>query len=208
MYKVESALELFDSAKRYVIDTGQMAEIDWQRQASCSLFTESDLLREVAWVILCSGFREKTVRQVFDYISLCFCDWESAFSIVQSGSICRLTAMARFGNSAKLEAISAAASYISERGFSAVKDDILANPEVELQKFNFIGPITFLHLAKNLGFDVAKPDRHLVRVSHALGFRDATHFCREIAEAVGEQVKVVDLIIWRYVADNRWAISA
>lgn len=44
-------------------------------------FSESDLLGELAWVILCSGFRERVVRRIFGKISLCFFDWASAATI-------------------------------------------------------------------------------------------------------------------------------
>ena len=53
-------------------------EIIWQGAVRTSDITESDFLREAAWVIFCSGFRERTLRRHFSYLSLSFCDWESA----------------------------------------------------------------------------------------------------------------------------------
>jgi len=35
-----------------------------------------------------------------------------------------------------------------------------------------------------------------------LGFQDAASLCAAIANATGEPVSVVDLIIWRFLADN------
>ncbi len=197
-----AAVQFFSKASSYVQSAGLMAEVVWQRSANFEEFTESDLLREHAWVALCSGFKESVVRRVFDHVSLCFCDWETAEAIVLAGDVCCATAMASFSNRAKLSGILAAAKHVNSIGFSNFKKAVLIDPINCLQQLPFIGPITSWHLAKNLGLDVAKPDRHLVRVSEFLGFRDADHLCRELASSTGEQAKVVDLIVWRYLADN------
>ncbi len=197
-----AAERFFLKARSYVQHAGTSAEVAWQRAADFTEFTESDLLREHAWVTLCSGFRESVVRRVFDHVSLCFCDWESAEAIVSAGEICCATAASSFANKAKLHGMLSSAKHINDVGFSKFKREVLANPIIQLQALPFIGPITSWHLAKNLGLDVAKPDRHLARVSERLGFSSADHLCRELAAATGEQIKVVDLIVWRYVADN------
>jgi hypothetical protein len=197
-----AAVQLFRTARSYVRSVGLTAEIAWQREANFVEFTERELLREHAWVTLCSGFRESVVRRVFDHVSLCYCDWESSEAIVSSGEVCCLAAASSFSNRAKLQGILSAARQVNAVGFSMFKLLVLADPIVQLQSLPYIGPTTSWHLAKNLGLDVAKPDRHMVRVSEFLGFRDADHLCRELAASTGEQVKVVDLIVWRYVADN------
>lgn len=197
-----AAMCFFAKACSYVQRAGLSAEVAWQREANFAGFTESQLLREHAWVTLCSGFRESAVRRAFDHVSLCFCDWESAEAIVSAGDICCTTAAFSFANHLKLKGIFSAAKYISEIGFDKFKQSVLADPINQLQQLPFIGPITSCHLAKNLGLDVAKPDRHLIRLSERLGFRSADHLCRELAATAGEQAKVVDLIVWRYIADN------
>ena len=151
--------------------------------------------------MLCSGFREATVRRVFDHVSLCFCDWESADSIQRHAGVCLSSARASFRHEAKLRAIIECARLIAQSGFSNWKACILENPLLQLQRLPYIGPITVLHLAKNLGLDVAKPDRHLVRVSQSCGYRRARDLVEALATVNGEEVKVVDLILWRYMAD-------
>lgn len=195
-------MHFFSKACSYVEHAGLSGEIASQREAVFTEFTESDLLREHAWVALCSGFRESTVRKIFDHVSLCFCDWESAEAIVSAGDICCSTAAFSFANRLKLKGIFLAAKYISDIGFYEFKQSVLADPIDQLQILPFIGPITSWHLAKNLGLDAAKPDRHLVRLSERLGFRSADHLCRELAATTGEKAMVVDLIVWRYIADN------
>jgi len=64
--------------------------------------------------------------------------------------------------------------------------------------FDYIGPVTCFHLAKNLGVDVVKHDRHLVRYASYMGFRDATELCEMISRITGDRVAVVDLVLWRF----------
>lgn len=67
-----------------------------------------------------------------------------------------------------------------------------------LQTYDFIGPVTAYHLAKNLGLDVAKEDRHLARMAGALGFQCGTDLCEAIADHLHETVRVVDVVLWRF----------
>jgi hypothetical protein len=67
-----------------------------------------------------------------------------------------------------------------------------------LRKLPFIGPVTSYHLAKNLGIDVVKRDRHLVRLAVHLGFSSAEEMCGAFGDQVGEPISVVDIVLWRY----------
>jgi hypothetical protein len=196
------ALQIFSDATAYVNAKGLQGEVDWQRRTQFLRLAETDLLREAAWVVLCTGFRESVVRRVFDHISLCYCDWESASAIVQAYPACRNAALISFHNRAKLDAIVAIARRIDQIGFSEIKRAVNRDPIRELQQFPYIGSVTAWHLAKNLGLDVAKPDRHLVRISERLGYTNAWDLCRSIADATGEAVKVIDVILWRYFSEG------
>jgi hypothetical protein len=190
----------YHAAKRTVEAAGFGFEGEWQRGVLGQDFLERDLLREAAWVILCSGFNERVVRRRFDAISLCFCDWCSAEYIVSRGDRCRSTAMAVFGNSRKITAILRTCDYVYEQGFSSLCSRIQSDPIQELGKLPFIGPVTSYHLAKNLGIDVVKRDRHLVRLAAYLGFDAPEEMCVAFGHQVGEPVSVVDIVLWRYCA--------
>lgn len=198
MAKETRAFEFYRSAKTYLLDHGYADELAWQERLDFESFTESDLLREASWVILCSGFREAVVRRHFDFISLCFCDWESAEIICKLSSHCRAAALTRFANKRKIEAIIETADYIRRTGFSEFKARILADPLDALKILPFIGSITAFHLAKNLGFSSAKPDRHLQRVTTNLSYSDVATLCSDISRLSGDSVQVVDLILWRF----------
>ena len=195
------AQQIYERACEYVRSGRSEVEVAWHRNTDFPEFSEQELLREAAWVILCSGFREATVRRSFDHVSLCFCDFESSQSICEQGWRCVAAAKVSINNPAKLNAISACASLVHAQGFASFKKAVVSEPLSQLQKLPFIGPVTVWHLAKNLGLDVAKPDRHLVRMANHCGFSTVADLCCELADKNSEQVKVVDLILWRYLAD-------
>jgi len=160
-------------------------------------FDEQEVLREGAWVILCGGFKEAVIRKIFANFSLCFCGWTSAQEIVENRNICRETALDVFNNQKKVDAIVRLAESIVNLGFDNLKSQILDNPIKALSSLHFIGPITSFHLAKNLGFQVAKPDRHLNKISESNGFENAHELCEAIAKQTHEPISVVDGVLWR-----------
>ena len=58
--------------------------------------------------------------------------------------------------------------------------------------------MTCFHLAKNIGYPVPKPDRHLQRIAKAFGFCQTMDLCTAIATILEEPVQVVDVVMWRY----------
>ena len=196
------ALDIFTEASSYSKKENWTGEVQWHRESLFSTFTECDLLRETAWVVLCSGFSERIIRNSFDYLSLCFCDWESAEAITRADPICHISARSVFNNERKLFAIRDFAWLVFNEGFDEIRTAIERDPIAKFNEFPLIGPITAWHLAKNLGLDVAKPDRHLTRVANALGFGDAFELCEAVAMVTGEPKRVVDIVIWRYLANN------
>jgi hypothetical protein len=57
---------LYLTAKERVIEAGFADEIDWQEKVSLEDLDESTFLRESAWVVLSSGFRETVLRGLKD----------------------------------------------------------------------------------------------------------------------------------------------
>jgi hypothetical protein len=198
-------IEVYQAAKQYVLTHGYADEFAWQGSLDFASFTESDLLREASWVILCSGFREAVVRQSFDFISLCFCDWESAAAICKYAEHCEATALTRFSNRRKIRAIIKSAEHVQQTGFDEFKTQVLADPIETLKALPFIGDITAFHLAKNLGLATAKPDRHLQRLAMLLGYGGAASLCLDLSLISGDSVQVVDLVLWRFAERNGYA---
>jgi hypothetical protein len=201
--KVKKALEIYFMAEREIRAAGFSWEIEWQNNRNFTQFSEQEFLRETAWVILCSGFREASVRKRFDYISLCFCDWESASEITNNRSTCVATAISGFKNHRKINAIADVASIVHDQGFEALRVDIQKAPIERLTRLPFIGSITSWHLAKNLGFNVAKNDRHLARIADSCGYEDAQALCTAISVKTGVATSTVDIVLWRHAVLQR-----
>jgi hypothetical protein len=189
--------ELYLDIKEQLLADGFAPEIDWQNDVSFSGCTESDFLQEAAWVVLSSGMRESVIRAKFPAISHCFLNWRSATMISNKRKSCRSKALRLFGHERKIDAIITISAHVSSVGFAYVKNQILKTGISWLLRYPFLGPTTSFHLAKNLGLDVVKPDRHLVRWAKWLGFDQPVELCDSIATIVGEKHSVIDLVLWR-----------
>ena len=199
----QTPVDTYRKALESLVATNFSAEIEWHRNQVFREFEEHDFLCEAAWVVLNSGFRESVVRSKFDNVSLCFLDWRSAKDIVEAKEQCVASALQEFGHVSKISSIAMIAERVDELGFENYKRIVRDDPIGELAKLPHIGPITVWHLAKNLGFNVAKPDRHLVRLAIEHGYECVHEFCQTISDSTGEYVAVIDLVLWRYVVSQQ-----
>lgn len=188
----------YEFAKTIVIDEGFQDEILWQSQLNFYDLTESSFLREIAWVILTCGMKERIIRNIFEAISHCFFQWSSAQKIINNREKCHVSALKIFNNEQKITAILNAADQVKRNGFENIKGEIHSNPIPFLKTFDYIGPVTVYHLAKNIGLPVAKPDRHLVRIAKQENYLDVQSFCGDISRMSGDPIPVVDIVFWRF----------
>jgi hypothetical protein len=193
-------------AKRVVCAAGFGDEVDWQEFQRPEFVTERDFLRETAWVVLSSGMRSAVVESKFQQVSQCFYDF-CPDKIVADPVRCVESAHAHFAHRAKLTAVLTACELLRDQGIAEVCSAIRTQGPEWLTRIPFIGPATCWHLAKNLGFDFAKPDRHLLRISTALGFEDPQKLCELISKQIGDRVSVIDLVLWRYSTLSQIACS-
>ena len=196
-------VEWYLLAKQSVLNRGFGAEIEWQDSLVVDELSEPTFLRESAWVVLSSGMRESVVRKKFPQISAAFFEWRSAKDIVERSRSCQRKALRCFGHEAKIKAISKIAESVFQQGFDAIRTGILIDGTEYLVQFPYIGPATKYHLAKNIGLQAVKPDRHLLRIANKAGYNSPYSLCAEISTAVGDKISVVDLVIWRYAVLNK-----
>jgi hypothetical protein len=185
------------SAKRAVLEAGFGHEIVWQATRMPDSVTETEFLTEAAWVIMSSGLSERIVRSRFSMVAAAFFDFVSADKIAANANGCCASALAAFRHAGKIDAIAKCATHIAEQGYDSFYSNVLRDPLRELQAIPYIGPVTALHLAKNMGVVVCKPDRHLSRTAATFGMAVDT-LCQAIASWVGDDVRVVDIVLWRY----------
>jgi hypothetical protein len=185
-------------AKEIIIKEGYGKELGWQERISLDNLTESKFLKESAWVILSSGMKEFVIRKIFSKISEVFFNWESSEKICYNQCDCLTSALNHFNNPRKIKAIIEIAKEINYVGFYSFLKSLKMEGVSYIKKFPFMGPATSYHLAKNIGFNVVKPDRHLVRVAKATGYKNPHEMCSELSNIVGDDIRIIDLVIWRY----------
>ena len=195
---VRTLASVYLDAKRAVIEAGCASEIDWQASVRLDRVTEPVFLREAAWVILCAGMKETVVRSRFARVSDAFLGWCSARGIVEARRVCRRRALSAFKNVRKIHAILSVADRVAVLSFDWIRTQVFEQGVKYLQRLPFVGPVTSFHLAKNLGLQLAKPDRHMVRIAGAFGFSSAQAMCEAIASEVCDSVAVIDVVLWRY----------
>lgn len=186
------------TAREHVIAEGYGEEIDSALAAAVRSIGEPNFLSNLAWVVFASGFSESVLRRLFPRLRAAFLDFTSAQVITESYAACRTQALSVFANERKVEAVLWAAGLIAREGFERTLQEVEIDPIESLQQFPMIGPVTSYHLAKNLGYPVAKADRHVQRLSDMLGFREARQLCQYLSEWSGDPISVVDVVLWRY----------
>lgn len=189
-------------AKRSVIEAGFGWEVDWQARQTVSNVSESFFLREYAWVVFNAGFREQTMRRIFPKLEKVFFDFESAAMILKNNRSCKRRALSIFRHRQKVESIFKTCRIIVEAGFGSIYHSIQRGGADFLLAFPFMGPATSLHLAKNLGLNVVKPDRHLLKLAAATGYETPHKMCETVHKIVGDSISEIDIVFWRFATLN------
>jgi hypothetical protein len=171
-------LVTFRELNRKVVEAGFEKEIYWQEHVSeCA--DASEFAWNAVWVIISSGMNNQIARTI-----------ESR--IVDAWNDCKPLDTA-FKHKGKVKAI----KYILDNSEKLFEHYLEADDKLSyLETLPFIGTITKYHLAKNLGEDVVKPDRHLIRIAKNEG-KTPDQLCSELASQMGCKKATVDIIIWR-----------
>ncbi len=189
-------------AKFEVLEAGYEEEITWQEALHPERVTPASFVQEAAWVVLCAGMGERTVRARFHPLRDAFFQWNPA-TISQNADDCRYAALSVFNHRPKVDSIIQIAEHVDSEGVSGLMRGGADVGPTYFTRLPFIGPVTCFHLAKNLGFPVSKPDRHLERIALLLGYPSVHEMCEMIAAYLDEPIQVVDLVMWRYATINR-----
>lgn len=175
--------KLFARIDRAVRKAGYSAAIDWSENIRPPA-NSSDFAAEAIYVICNSGMANRVAVPIFERCMLALRQGRSATSV--------------FGHPGKAAAIDS----IWKRRRSLFRklretEDLIGF----CGSLPWVGPVTRLHLAKNLGADVAKPDVHLNRLAAPTG-ESAQGLCERLAKETGYRAATIDLILWRACADG------
>ena len=169
-------MQFFYTAYAYVVDAGYKHEIYWCDRVRFETTTIDDFFREYVWAVLNAGMREQAARSIFQK----YMETMDTTTIRHEG---------------KRKAI----EHVLDN--CKVYYDQLLSSDDKIEWFaslSWIGHITKYHLARNLGIDAVKPDRHLVRLAEQFGYETPLKMCEAIHEETSERIGVVDVILWRY----------
>ena len=168
----------FMGLRQAIVDAGYGEEIVWQESVKAPDLPET-FRDEYVFVIISSGMKNQIARLIYDRAMKAYHSFQPISSV--------------FKHEGKVEAINQMlASYPSIFKKYQEAEDKLAF----LETLPFIGPVTKYHLAKNLGLDVVKPDRHLVRISKMFK-TDPDTLCTKLAKETGYRKATVDYILFR-----------
>lgn len=190
-------------AKNYIIKKGYANEVDWQDELKLDYITEQKFLEEFSWVVLASGMNDKVVRKLFPRIKKAMLNFKSSEAIFKQRKKCLKKCLEVINHPGKIAAILFTAEYIYVNSFDVLKLKIVEEGVNFIQMFPYMGKATSFHLAKNIGLDVAKPDRHLIRISNILGYENPNGLCQDLSNRIHEKKSLIDLVLWRYATLDR-----
>lgn len=188
---LESLLTFFDKAKETVEKAGYGDEIRWCDELKpFDQQTYGDFAAEYIWVVISSGINNRAAQTICERFWYCV---RGEGLITHEGHDPFLT----IAHPHKQKAI--------RRFFKEGRDwfELLQKAD---DKVAFIGDyLPYMggealryHLARNLGIDCVKPDRHLKRLAEFFGFPSPLEMCLAIQAARGGRLGVIDVILWRY----------
>lgn len=173
-------LEFYTNVKSLVVRHGYSWEIEnviGYLNNPCA--NEKEFFKQYLWVVLNAGMRYQVAVQIYHRILSAF---HFSYPIETA-----------FKNKKKTDAILLIANnkkyYWQE--YQNAKDKLSF-----LESLPFIGSITKYHLARNLGLNCCKPDRHLVRIANQHS-TTPEKLCRSISDISGDMIGVVDVVLWR-----------
>lgn len=191
----DELVRVYLRAKRLVVDCGYAHEVAWQSAAAEPL-TPRRFVSEAAWVVLSTGMSESVVSRIFPRLASAFGDFDPDWLAV-NGPAARDRTLCVFGHERKIDSILRIADTARRLGADGLRHRML-DPEPFLLQLPYIGPVTWRHLAKNLGSPLAKADRHLVRFATATRRQSVDELCMEISSWLGDPIPVVDVVLWRW----------
>lgn len=196
--KLNRTLRYYFNAKQVVVDAGYGHEIVWQDTAALCDVNVQIFYSEYAWVVLSSGMRESVIKRKYLELSELFEVWQDPNKIIKSKNTYRRKALSIFNHKGKIDALIWMAQHLSDVNVNEEINTIKVEGIEYLCTYPYLGNATSLHFAKNIGFIVAKPDRHLIRISDYLGYSSPEQLCKIVSNTIGEKESIIDLILWRY----------
>lgn len=177
MEKTTRMATYYNTIKKTIIDAGYENEIMWINNIPNPVDKEL-FFREYSWVVINSGMKNSVAEKIFKTF------WKNSspdFSAINHPN--KNKSMKK----------------VYERlDFFFLHFTKSKNKLMYLKSLPHIGDITKYHLARNLGLNYAKPDRHLVRISSLFKYPNVQKLCKALSILTDDPIGVVDLVLWRF----------
>jgi hypothetical protein len=175
----------FCYARNVVISQGFQEEIEWCQNRMFDQITSDEFLVQYRFAVFSSsGLNNKVVMKIQD-----------AFDTTNKAG---MNAFETIPNRRMREAI----VWMQTRYREVFRDLKLQKTDADkiqfLQGLKQIGPKESRHLARNLGIDCIKPDRHMDRMAEHWGYASPDAMCMAVQKYEKERLGVIDVILWRY----------
>jgi len=173
----QDIFKYYQQAHNRVVAAGYQNEINWCRDMTTfDVCTPETFFSEYVWCVLNAGMKEQVARKIYD-------------RFMSMGNL------ETIGHPGKREAIKKGIEQHAT-WFRLLQGS--PNKIEYLQTLPWIGPITKYHLARNIGIDCVKPDRHLVRLAKHYGFDSPLKMCEAIQRFTPhERLGTIDVVLWR-----------
>ena len=197
----QQLVDLYESALHRVIERGWGDEVQYFRELTFDKVDGRFFFREYAFCVYASGFSNYVLNSKWEGLSKAYKNWNYE-KVCQSMDEVRDEALKFINFKRKVEAILECAQKLNDRGWPRFKDWLQGmNLLIKPGQLKFIGPATRYHLARNIGANVAKPDRYMLDRAAKYGYpltdKGVQQFAIYLAKLVGERVGVVDYVLWR-----------
>lgn len=170
-------------------------------------------------VVFYSGFKAATVNKYMDRINYYFGDYKRVLNYDEVFIASIISDDKMLSNRSKIQACVKNATAISKtvKEYGSIKsyldifnaaesEDGMAKLMKDLRKrFSYLGEVTVFHLLTDLGFNVLKPDRVIMRILKRLelvedinDFIGAIKVGQKFANATGHPIRYIDIILVSY----------
>ncbi len=167
----------YNKIKEAIIEKGYESDINWINSIPNPIDKEL-FFREYSWVVINSGMNNKIAQKIYKNF------WNNGypdFSAIRHPN----------KNKALKKVYTKLDLYF--RHYTSSKNKLMF-----LKSLPHIGDITKYHLARNLGLNYAKPDRHLVRILSLFKYPNVQEFCKNLSILTHDPIGLVDLVLWRF----------
>jgi hypothetical protein len=193
--------KLYQSALTRILQRGWADEVQYFRQLTFDKVDAPFFFAECSFCIYASGFSNYVLNTKWQGLTHAYRNWDYK-EVCRHKDTVTLQALRLIKHKKKVEAILGCAQKLNDWGWPRFAR-WLQDKNLLLQPGDipYIGPATRYHLGRNIGANVAKPDRYMLDRAAQHGYArtgdGVNDFASRIAALVGERIGVVDYVLWR-----------